>query len=439
MSSSSPSRPGRALASSLIGTVIEWYEFYIYGTAAALVFDQIFFPEFDPFVGTLLSLSTFAVAFVARPLGAAVFGHYGDRLGRKTLLVVSLTSMGSATLAIGLLPSFESIGIAAPIILVILRLIQGLSLGGEYGGAVLMSIEHTRQNRRGLSGGIINTGASLGLILATSVFGMVALLPEASFMAWGWRVPFLLSVILLVLGLFIRLRVAESPEFTAVQDANTVAKLPIRTAVTEHGKQILLMAIAYLPTGVIFYLVAVFSLSYGTKTLDLSRSTMLMIVCVINAIAVVGLIFFGWLSDRKDRRTIYQLGVAGMVVTPWIWFMLINTQSYPMIFLGFLILFVPFVASYGTLPAYFSQVFPPRIRYTGMSLGYSIGSVLGSGISPLVATALLGTENNWTSVAVFVTVLNLAALAATLGLREIKPNDAMHPQRTGDLDSVPIK
>lgn len=412
------SRPGRVVASSLIGTVIEWYEFYIYGTAAALVFDKLFFPKFDSFMGTLLSLSTFAIAFVARPVGAAIFGHYGDRLGRKTLLVVSLVSMGGATFLIGVLPTYSAIGVAAPVILVALRLIQGLSLGGEYGGAVLMSIEHTKIHRRGLTGGIINSGASLGLILATAVFGLVSLLPDAAFMSWGWRIPFLLSVVLLVLGLFIRLRVAESPEFTAVRATNTIERLPIRTAVTSHGREIVLMALAYLPTGVIFYLAAVFSLSYSTKTLDLSRPVMLTILCITNAIAIVGLVYFGWLSDFKNRKLIYQLGIAGMLVTPWIWFVMMNTKSYTTVFFAFLVLLLPQVASYGTMPAYFTHVFPPRIRYTGMSLGYSLGTIIGSGLSPLIATALLGKTNNWPAVAIFITALNLIALLATFGLRE---------------------
>lgn len=406
-------RPSRVVAASLTGTVIEWYEFFIYGTSSALVFSKLFFPNYDSFVGTLLSLSTFAIAFVARPVGAAVVGHYGDRVGRKTLLIVTLCMMGGATFLMGLLPTYASIGIAAPIALVVLRLIQGVSLGGEYGGAVLMSVEHAEPKRRGLFGGIINTGASCGLILATAVFFVLSYLPEESFMAWGWRVPFLLSAVLLVLGLVIRLKIAESPEFEQAKKRGKVQKLPLWTVITEHGGLVLLMAISYLPTGAVFYLSAVFSLSYGTETLGFSRSVMLGLVCGSNIVGIAGIVYGGALSDRISRQRVFMLGALGMVFVPWIWFFMMGTANLWVMFLAYLVLFAPFCLSYGAMPAYYAQVFPVHIRYSGMSVGYGIGTVLGAGLSPLIATALLGTDDNWPAVAMFLSVLALASFFAT--------------------------
>ncbi|MGV9799440.1 MFS transporter [Mycobacterium sp. NPDC003449] len=406
-------RPTRVVAASLTGTVIEWYEFFIYGTSSALVFSKLFFPNYDSFVGTLLSLSTFAIAFVARPVGAAVVGHYGDRIGRKTLLIVTLCMMGGATFLMGLLPTYASIGIAAPIALVVLRLIQGVSLGGEYGGAVLMSVEHAEPKRRGLFGGIINTGASCGLILATAVFFVLSYLPDAAFMAWGWRVPFLLSAVLLVLGLVIRLKIAESPEFEQAKKRGKVQKLPLLTVVSEHGRLVLLMAVSYLPTGAVFYLSAVFSLSYGTETLGFSRSVMLGLVCGTNIIGIAGIIYGGALSDRMGRQRVFMLGALGMVAVPWIWFLMMGTANLWVMFAAYLVLFAPFCLSYGAMPAYYAQVFPVHIRYSGMSIGYGIGTVLGAGLSPLIATALLGTDNNWPAVAAFLSLLAAASFFAT--------------------------
>lgn len=406
-------RPSRVVAASLTGTVIEWYEFFIYGTSSALVFSKLFFPNYDSFVGTLLSLSTFAIAFVARPVGAAVVGHYGDRIGRKTLLIVTLCMMGGATFLMGLLPTYASIGVAAPIALVVLRLIQGVSLGGEYGGAVLMSVEHAEPKRRGLFGGIINTGASCGLILATAVFFVLSYLPDESFMAWGWRVPFLLSAVLLALGLVIRLKIAESPEFEQAKKRGKVQKLPLWTVITEHGGLVLLMAISYLPTGAVFYLSAVFSLSYGTETLGFSRSVMLGLVCGSNIIGIAGIVYGGALSDRISRQRVFMLGALGMVFVPWIWFLMMGTANLWVMFLAYLVLFAPFCLSYGAMPAYYAQVFPVHIRYSGMSVGYGIGTVLGAGLSPLIATALLGTDDNWPAVALFLSVLALASFFAT--------------------------
>lgn len=419
---SAPSRAQhlrRVVGASLAGTVIEWYEFFVYGTASALVFSKLFFPKFDPFVGTLLSLSTFAVAFVARPVGAAIFGHFGDRVGRKSLLVISLSMMGGCTFLMGLLPTYSQVGVWAPILLVALRVIQGISLGGEYGGAVLMSIEHADPKNRGMLGGIINTGASCGLILANLVFIVIGMvMPDQTFLSWGWRIPFLLSFVLFLIGMMIRLRVAESPQFKAVQESGQVHKMPLGTVLTKHLGSVILVALSYLPSGAAFYLAAVFSLSYGTATLGVSRTTMLWLVLLVNVFGIAGIIYAGHLSDTHSRRMIFQIGGIGMVFTPWIWFLLVNTKQVPMMLLGFVLLFIPFCLSYGAMPAFFAQVFPPEVRYSGLAVGYSIGTVFGSGLSPLIATSLLGKGGNWQAVAAFISVMGVISVIATLALRE---------------------
>lgn len=402
----------RALISSLAGTTIEWYEFFIYGTAAALVFGNVFFPEFDPLVGTLLSLSTFAVAFVARPIGGALFGHFGDRIGRKSTLVVTLTMMGGGTFLIGLLPTYDTIGVWAPIALVVLRLMQGLSLGGEYSGAVLISVEHAARDRKGLFGAVVNTGSSWGLLVANVVFLVTSgLMPDSAFAAWGWRVPFLLSAVLVGLGLFIRLKVQESPEFDSLRRTGEVRRAPLPEVLRGHLRPVLLMALAYVSAGATFYIAAVFSLSYG-ELIGVGRNTMLTLVLLGTLLTVVGMPFFGWLSDRYDRKRIFIVGAAGMTVAPFAWFWSLGTGAPVVMFLGFLVLFLPFCANYGTMPTFFAQVFPTTIRYSGMAVGYTLGTVLGSATAPLIATYLLGRTGSWVSIALYMVVAGLVSLLA---------------------------
>lgn len=410
--------PVRAVAASLLGTTIEWYEFFIFGTAAALVFPRVFFPDNDPRVATLLSLSTFAVAFLARPLGAAVFGMLGDRVGRKPVLIATLALMGCSTLAIGLLPSYAAIGIAAPLLLVLLRVLQGLSLGGEYGGAVLMSIEHARPGRRGLFGALVNTGAGWGLLLANLAFLTVSGLPEEAFLAWGWRIPFLLSVVLLVVCFVVRLRISESPEFAAAAARGSTRQAPLREVVTRHWRLTLLMMLAYAGAGVVFYVGTVYVLTYGTEVMDMSRTTILTLVLLINVVTIVAIPVFGALSDRISRKRIFIVGALAMAVFSPLWFLLLETRSFGWMMAGFVVLFLAYAANYGVMPTFFAQAFPPEVRYSGLSLGYTLGTVISSAIAPLIATALLGLTGTWVWIAVYMSVFSVVSALAASRMRE---------------------
>ncbi len=402
----------RVVMSSLAGTTLEWYEFFIYGTAAALVFNKVFFPSFDSLIGTLLSLTTFAVAFVARPIGAIICGHFGDRLGRKKMLVITLIVMGVTTFAMGLLPGYGTIGIAAPILLVILRLIQGLSLGGEYSGAVLMSVEHASENRRGLFGAIINAGAPLGLLLGNGIFLAISFLGDSAFLQWGWRIPFVSSALLVFIGMYMRLKVEESPEFARLESENEVRRTPLLEVMRDHGKTVIAMALSYIINGAMFYTAAVFSLTYGQNHLKLERSLMLSLVMAATALSIGGIIYCGWLSDRFDRKKMFMTSIFGLTFAPIAWFALLDTRSTPLMFLGFVILYLPYCLNYGTMPTLYAQAFPAHVRYSGMGLGYTIGTILGSAIAPLIATYLLDRTGNWPAIATYLFVMGVISFVA---------------------------
>jgi len=427
----------RVLLSSLAGTTIEWYEFFIYGSASALVFRQVFFPDSDPLIGTLLSLSTFAVAFVARPIGAALFGHFGDKLGRKSSLVLTLTMMGAATFLIGLLPSHDSIGALAPVLLITLRFIQGISLGGEYSGAVLMCVEHAGPRRSGLFGGLVNIGSALGLILANLVFLTAVAISGPSFVTWGWRIPFVLSAILVILGLMIRLKVEESPEFVQMR-AQTEGKgrPPIIDTFSSHLRPVVLTALAYLAAGVVFYMAAVFSLAYGQEHLGVDKGTMLTLVLLAYALNAVLMPFFGWLSDRVDRRTIFIVSAALLIPTPFAWFALLGTKNFALMLLGFVILFLPFSANYGVLPTYFAKTFPAKVRYIGMSIGYTLGTVLSAGVAPIIGTLLLAETGGWIAIAVYMAVTAALSSVAAILLHELSDGRARGRTQVHSAEAV---
>ncbi|MGV0808535.1 MFS transporter [Mycolicibacterium setense] len=407
----------KVVAASLLGNTIEYYEFFIYGLCASLIFNKLFFPSFDPVVGTLLSLTTFAIAFVARPIGGWVAGHFGDRLGRRAMLVLTLSGMGLATTLIGLLPTYDTIGVAAPIMLTVLRFLQGFSLGGEASGGFLMALEHASGSKRGLVTGVVGTGNVCGLLLANGVFLAVSQLPEDQLMSWGWRIPFLLSAVLVAIGLYIRLHLEESPVFQAAQASGVVSESPSKELFRGHWKQVIGVALANMPTNVIFYLGSVFALSYASAV-GANRSTVLAVVMATAAILIVAMPYFGSLGDRIDRKKILLAGIALMAVAPFLFFPLIATGNPWLMLIGFLVLFSGFAANYGALNAFLPHQFPARLRYSGVAIGTNVGGVFGGALAPIIATALLGRFHSWVPIALYLLVIMVAAAVATAALSE---------------------
>lgn len=420
-------QPKRVVIASLAGTTVEWYEFFVYGLAAALVFDDLFFPADDPVVSKVLSMATFAIAFFSRPLGAVVFGHYGDRIGRKTLLVVTLTIMGVSTFLIGLLPSYAQIGIWAPILLVLLRFIQGFSLGGEYGGAVLMSVEHAPEKRRGFLSSIVNTGSAWGLMLANLVFLALSGLSKEDFASFGWRIPFWFSAVLIVIGLVIRLKLGESPEFAEARDNKKIDKLPILTVLQKHSYMVVLMALSYIGLGTVFYVVTVFSIDFGTDDLAISEGLILkaILACTITAVVLIPL--FGWMSDIIGRKRIFIGGLVGMAVLPWAWFPMFASNNTLLMFIGFIVIFVPYCATYGTMPAFYTLVFPVKIRYTGLSIGYTLGTLVTS-LAPVVAVFLVGKSGSWISIGLLMSGACIVSIIASVLLKELAAKKTTAPE-----------
>jgi metabolite-proton symporter len=413
-----PSSVRRVIVASLIGTSLEWYDFFLYGSAAALVFDKLFFPTFDPLVGTLLSFGTFAVGFVARPIGGVVFGHYGDRIGRKNVLVMTLLLMGVATLLIGVLPTYASIGIAAPIILVMLRFLQGLGLGGEWGGAVLMALEHSDPRRRGLSASWPQVGVPVGNLLAAAVLGlMTILLSDDAFLSWGWRVPFLLSGVLVIVGLWIRLTITESPLFAELEQSRTTARMPVIDVLRLYPRALLAAIGARIGTDVAFYTFALFILTYVTKELGLPHRTALTAVFIGSACQLVLIPLFGALSDRIGRRTVYLAGAVGAAGWVFAFFVLLDTRSTAAIIAAVVVALLLHAAMYGPQAAFIAELFSTRLRYSGASLGYQLAGVFGGGLAPLIALALLDRFGTPHAVSLYV----VAALAITMIALAIAP------------------
>jgi MFS transporter, MHS family, shikimate and dehydroshikimate transport protein len=416
----------KVVTASFIGTTIEWYDFFLYGTAAALVFNELFFPDAEPIVGTLAALATYAVGFAARPLGGIVFGHFGDRVGRKSMLVLSLLIMGLATFLIGCLPTHATIGVAAPILLVLLRFAQGIGVGGEWGGAVLMSVEHAPKGKRGFYGSFPQMGVPAGLLLSTGVFTVMQnVTTEEQFMAWGWRVPFLVSIVLVAVGLFIRLRIMESPAFQEIKDTDTASERPLADLVKTHKRDVLTAMGMRIAENGTFYVLTVFVLTYGEEALGLGKNTMLTGVMIAAALGLVTIPLYGRLSDRVGRKKLYMAGAVFSLVFAFPFFLLVDTKEPVLIWLAIVLgINVGHDLMYGPQAAYFSELFGTRVRYTGASVGYQLASVFAGGFAPLIAVALLAAaDDKPTYVAIYMSVMALITVIATAFARETYRED----------------
>lgn len=393
MSSQNEKAIRRVVISAVVGATIEWYDFFLYGVVAGIVFNKLYFPSHDPVVSTLLAYATFAVGFVTRPLGGVIFGHFGDRIGRKSMLIMTLMIMGVATFLIGLVPTYEQIGLGAPLLLLLLRVLQGMGLGGEWGGAVLMTYEYAPQNRRGFYASLPQIGLAIGLCLASGVVALMsALLTNAQFLAWGWRIAFMLSGLMVAVGLYIRLKVQETPEFAAVKARNAESRVPFMDMLRHYPGNILKGMGARYIDGVFFNVFAVFSINYLTSTIKMNRTEALLGVMAAAVVMIFTIPYFGRMSDRISRPKVYMWGslITAASAFPAFWLM---SQSGGSVLLIWIAIIVPFgilySSIYGPEAALFCDLFDARVRYTGISFVYQFSGIFASGITPLIATALI--------------------------------------------------
>ncbi|MBW0104427.1 MFS transporter [Pseudonocardia sp. KRD291] len=446
-SSPSTAPPARSsivkiVSASMLGTTVEWYDFFLYGVAAAVVFPAVFFPAADPTAGTLLALGTFAIGFVARPIGGLVFGHYGDKIGRKKLLVLSLLMMGVSTFLIGLLPGYATIGIAAPLLLVLLRLVQGFALGGEWGGAVLIVSEHGDPARRGFWASWPQAGAPAGQLLANGLLALMAVVqsPEA-FESWGWRIPFLLSAVLVLIGLYVRLSVEESPVFRDAQAraaertaAGKADVMPILDVLRLYPREVLTAMGARFAENVAYYIFTIVVATYMKERFGLPSSFVLGAVLIGAAVHIVTIPVWGALSDRIGRRPVYLFGAAGVGAWAFAFFALLDTQNFALVSIAVVVGLLFHGAMYGPQAAFLSELFGTKVRYSGVSIGYQLASVLAGGLAPLVAASLLAVYGNGYAIAIYVaacSVITIVAVAlySETRTRRLDADDALPPAR----------
>jgi len=423
----------RVVVSSWIGNTIEYYDFLLYGLASALVFSKVFFPNVSPLTAMLASFATFGVGFVARPLGGVFFGHMGDTLGRKITLLITLGGMGAATFLIGCLPSYNSIGIWAPILLVVLRFVQGFLVGGEWGGAMLMVVESAPANRRGLLGSIPQTGGFSGQLLATGIFALVTQLPEEQLLSWGWRIPFMLSVVLVLVGMYMRRRLDETPVFQEVQRQQKLnpkkvvqkEESPVITVVRDQWRSILLIMVLRFAESVPFFMTTVFAVSYATTQLGVDKQTMLNVIMSTCVLAFPMHMLFGALSDKVGRRPVYIFGAlfAAAMAFPFFW--LLESGSFVLMVLGYILLInIAHNSINAVQPSFFTELFGPKVRYSGASIGAQLGAIVAGGFTPFIAKGLTAIDNNdWTLVACYVVIAALVAAYAAWRAPETSRRD----------------
>ncbi|GAA5167385.1 MULTISPECIES: MFS transporter [Amycolatopsis] len=418
MTGSPPSRASILLA-SCVGTSIEWYDYYIFGSASALVFGSLFYPSFSPVAGTLAAFGTFAVGFIARPLGGAVIGHFGDRIGRKSMLVLTLMLAGLSTFLIGLLPTYATIGVAAPLLLVLLRLLQGFGVGGEWGGAVLVATEHASPRQRAVYGSFAQFGVPIGVLTSNLVFLLASQLPPASFQSWGWRIPFLLSVVLLGVGMLVRRKLDESPDFRRVKENNRVSKLPFGTLLREQPGTLVLASIAAIAPPAVGYTVMVYMLNYGTAVAGFARTTLLTLLLLSAVLWIVMIYFAALWADRWGSKRVYVVGALTAVAWAFPLFALINTRNLFAAAVAFFVAAVVQAIMAGAQGALFTELFSTRLRFTGASVAYQLGGLVGGAVGPLVSTALFGAFHSSVPLALYLALICAASLGAALLLRPV--------------------
>jgi metabolite-proton symporter len=433
----------RAIIAAAVGTSVEWYDFFLYTTVAALVIPKLFFPNQSPTVGLLASFSTYFVGFAARPVGAAIFGHYGDRLGRKVTLIATLLIMGVGTVLIGLLPPYQTIGIWGPVLLVLLRALQGIGIGGEWGGSVLLSIEWNTGNRRGFVASWPQFGVPVGLVLSNGAFLLFNWLSGPHFLEWGWRIPFLLSAVLIAVGLYIRLGILETPVFTNLVEHQRIETAPVSEVLVRHWREVVLSALARLGQNTQFYIFTGFVLVYGTTILHFQRGALLNATLVMSLISLVTVPLFGYLSDLFGRRRVYLIGCAVMVLFPFVYYGLLDTRLAVLVFLAIAISLPLHDLQYGPQAALIAESFTGRLRYSGASLGYQLASIIAGGPAPLVAVALVSTFHTSLAVAIYLAICAAISVLATLGLKDNRARDitveydlAGEPGRVGPSEAA---
>jgi metabolite-proton symporter len=413
----------RAVVAATVGTAIEWYDFFLYGTAAALVFPALFFPGSSPFAGVLAAFGTQFVGFAARPIGAAIFGHFGDRVGRKATLVTTLVMMGISTFLIGLLPGFDAIGVAAPVLLILLRIVQGIGVGGEWGGSVLLSMEWGSKERRGFMASWPQVGVPLGLLASTGMIALMSRVAGPDFETWGWRVPFLVSIVLVGIGLYVRLRVLESPEFTAVKSQRAVARRPVWEVIRRQPRAVLTSALVRMSEQAPFYLFITFVLTYGTKHLGLPRSEVLNYTMLGALMGLVTVPLFGYLSDVIGRRRMYGIGIVCTGLYAFPYFGLLNTRSAGLVLLAVLLSLLFHDMQYGPQAALIAESFGPHVRYSGAGLGYHGASLIAGGPAPLIAAAILEKTGSSTYISWYIVACAVIAMAALLLMPRRAPEE----------------
>jgi metabolite-proton symporter len=418
------SQAGRLAGASMVGTTLEWYDFTVYNTMAALIFNRVFFPSFDPLAGAILAFSTYAVGYLSRPLGGIIFGRLGDRIGRRAVLVITLIIMGITTAGMGLLPSYAMLGVASPILLVALRFLQGVALGGEWAGAVLLSMEHGRQDRRGLNASWTQVGPSAGTLLATGVITLITLtLADNQFLSWGWRLPFLASLVLVTFGLWVRGGVEESPVFKQMEAQKTKVEAPVGEVLRNHWRRLLIAGGSRVGTDIVYSLVVVFTLTYVTTVLHLPRTLALTAVLIGAAVNAVCVPLFGFLSDKFGRRPVYGAGVVGGAIWAFCFFTLLDTQVPGLIVLSVVLGLIVHAMMYGPQAAFITEQFATPVRYTGASLAYTFAGVVGGGFAPLIIVSLFQHYGTTTSVSFYV----LGGLVITAIALTCARETARHP------------